>query len=142
MAPNPNPCAGPGTAPPNAPAWDGLGRLNTVTSNGATQAYADWSSGMRVQALGSGRPANHRRRLHAVVQGLLYVTARVIRSGREAYLPFGRRCRVLDRLLALQARLYPSCKLPGSSKQGRTKRSSVRKSHPTQIQMKDHSQGQ
>lgn len=54
------------------------------------------------------RHPTKRRRLRTVIQELLYVAARVIRSGRKAYLQFGRRCRVFDRLLALQARLCPS----------------------------------
>lgn len=49
-----------------------------------------------------------RRRIRTVIQELLYVAARVVRSGREAFLQFGKRCRVFDRLLALQARLCPA----------------------------------
>ena len=53
------------------------------------------------------RHETKRRRIRTVIQELLYVAARVIRSGRETFLQFGKRCRVFDRLLALQARLCP-----------------------------------
>jgi hypothetical protein len=51
------------------------------------------------------RPPTKRRRIRTVIQELLYVAARVVHSGREAFLQFGKRCSVFDRLLALQARL-------------------------------------
>lgn len=54
------------------------------------------------------RHPTKRRRIKTVIQELLYVAARVVRSGREAFLQFGRRCSVFDRLLALQARLCPA----------------------------------
>ena len=53
------------------------------------------------------RHPTKRRRIRTVIQELLYVAARVVRSGREAFLQFGKRCAVFDRLLALQARLCP-----------------------------------
>ena len=54
------------------------------------------------------RHPTKRRRIRTVIQELLCVAARVIRSGRESYLQFGKRCRVFDRLLALQQRLCPA----------------------------------
>lgn len=53
------------------------------------------------------RHPTKRRRIRTVIQELLYVAARVVHSGREALLQFGKRCSVFDRLLALQARLCP-----------------------------------
>lgn len=54
------------------------------------------------------RHPTKRRRIRTVIQELLYVAARVVHSGREAFLQFGKRCSVSDRLLALQARLCPT----------------------------------
>jgi hypothetical protein len=54
------------------------------------------------------RHPTKRRRIRTVIQELLYVAARVVHSGREAVLQFGKRCSVFDRLLALQARLCPA----------------------------------
>jgi len=54
------------------------------------------------------RHPTKRRRIRTVIQELLYVAARVVRSGHEAFLQFGKRCSVFDRLLALQARLCPA----------------------------------
>ena len=53
------------------------------------------------------RHPTKRRRIRTVIQELLYVAARVVHSGREAFLQFGKRCSVFDRLLTLQARLCP-----------------------------------
>lgn len=54
------------------------------------------------------RHPTKRRRIRTVIQELLYVAARVVRSGHEAFLQLGKRCSVFDRLLALQARLCPA----------------------------------
>ena len=54
------------------------------------------------------RHPTKRRRIRTVIQELLYIAARVVHSGRATFLQFGRRCRVFDRLLALQARLCPA----------------------------------
>lgn len=54
------------------------------------------------------RHPTKRRRIKTVIQELLYVAARVVHSGRETFLQFGKRCTVFNRLLALQARLCPA----------------------------------
>jgi hypothetical protein len=54
------------------------------------------------------RHPTKRRRIRTVIQELLYVAARVVRSGHETFLQFGKRCGVFDRLLTLQARLCPT----------------------------------
>jgi hypothetical protein len=53
------------------------------------------------------RHPTKRRRIRTVIQELLYVAARVVHSGRVAFLQFGKRCSVFDRLLDLQSRLCP-----------------------------------
>jgi hypothetical protein len=51
------------------------------------------------------RHPTQRRRLRTIIQELIYVAARVVRTARQVFLLYGRKCAIFDRIQFLQVRL-------------------------------------